>query len=198
MRKFLSLPQEKQDRIVYAAMKLFGEVGYKKAYISEIAAASGISKALVFHYFKSKKGLYSYLVYFTGKIVMTEAQHERDTADKDFFDRVISTIKFRLTIKKRYPAISLFMESVYNEDEPEVAADIKRLLAIAKDMHSKVELISGEENIFKRDVDPVNVVNLVEKYMEGLVLGCKKDLPVDVAMHEATMCLNLLRNNLCR
>jgi len=55
MRKFLSLPQEKQNRIVDAAMNLFGEVGYKKAYISEIAAASGISKALVFHSYGRKK-----------------------------------------------------------------------------------------------------------------------------------------------
>ena len=198
MRKFLSLPQEKQNRIVDAAMNLFGEVGYKKAYISEIASASGISKALVFHYFGSKKGLYSYLVYYTGKIVMTEAQHERDTANKDFFDRAVVTINFRLSIKSRYPAMNLFMDSVFNEDEPEVEQDIDRLKAIATDMHSKVELGAGEEGIFRDGVDPGQVVDLIEKYSEGVVYGWNKNSSIDETISEVTKCMSLLKKNLCR
>jgi len=198
MRKFLSLPQEKQNRIVDAAMTLFGEVGYKKAYISEIAAASGISKALVFHYFGSKKGLYSYLVYYTGKIVMTEAQHERDVADKDFFERALVTIRFRLSIKSRYPAMNIFMESVFNEDEPEVAADIERLLAIAKDMHSKVEISVNEAALLRPGVDPVQLAELVEKYTEGVVYGWNKDISIDDTIKEVTSCIDMLKANLCK
>jgi len=198
MRKFLSLPQEKQNRIVDAAMRLFGEVGYKKAYISEIAAASGISKALVFHYFGSKKGLYSYLVYYTGKIVMTEAQHARDTAGKDFFDRAAIIIKFRLSIKNRYPAMDMFIESVFGEDDPEVAADIERLKAIATDMHAKPEVKAGEAALFKPGVDPVSVINLVEKYTEGVVLGWNSRLSVDDTMKEVNQCLSMLKMSLCK
>ena len=196
MRKFLSLPQEKQNRIVDAAMNLFGEVGYKKAYISEIAAAAGISKALVFHYFGSKKGLYSYLVYYTGKIIMTEAQHERDTLNKDFFERVIITIKFRLSIKSRYPAMNAFIESVYNENESEVESDIERLKAIATDMHSKVELRADEAGKLKEGIDPMQLVSLVEKYTEGVVCGWSNSLSVDDTISEVTGCLNILKNNL--
>ena len=198
MRKFLSLPQEKQNRIVDAAMNLFGEVGYKKAYISEIAAASGISKALVFHYFGSKKGLYSYLVYYTGKIVMTEAQQDRDTANKGFFERVAVTIRFRLAIKNRYPAMNAFIDSVFNEDEPEVAADIDRLKAIATDMHSKVEVGPGEAGIFKSSVDPLQVVELIEKYTEGVVFSWNDHDSVDDTMKEVIACLGMLKSNLCK
>jgi len=198
MRKFLSLPQEKQNRIVDAAMNMFGEVGYKKAYISEIAAASGISKALVFHYFGSKKGLYSYLVYYTGKIVMTEAQHERDTANKDFFERVAVTIRFRLSIKSRYPAMNVFMESVFNEDEPEVAADIDRLKAIATDMHAKVEVGPDEVGAFKSGVDPAQVVALIEKYTEGVVTDWNGQASVDDVMREVDGCLDMLKRNLSK
>ena len=196
MRKFLSLPQEKQNRIVEAAMNLFGEVGYKKAYISEIATAAGISKALVFHYFGSKKGLYSYLVYYTGKIIMTEAQHERDTANKDFFERAITTVNFRLSIKSRLPAMNAFIESVHNEDDSEVEADIERLKAIATDMHSKVELISGEMTHFKDGVDPIHVVELVEKYTEGVVYTWDGTPSIEEVMKEVTACINLLKKNL--
>ena len=198
MRKFLSLPKEKQDRIVTSAMTLFGEVGYKKAYISEIAAAAGISKALVFHYFGSKKGLYSYLVYYTGKIVMTEAQEKKDSRNKDFFDRAIVTLGFRLSIKSRYPAMSRFMDSVFNENEDEVASDIRRLLAITTDMHAKTTLDSGEESIFRDGVDPAQVVRLVEAYSEGVVSGWDHSSSVDETVADAALCINMLKRNLCR
>jgi len=197
MRKFLSLPQEKQNKIVYSAMNLFGEVGYKKAYISEVAEQAGISKALIFHYFGNKKGLYSYLVYYTGKIIMTEAQHERDTAGKDFFDRAETTIRFRLSIKNRYPAMNNFMESVYNEDHPEAASDAERLLAIATDMHSKVVFSDNEKSMLKNTVDPDHLVALVEKYTEGVVSGLHPDSSVDKSMIEVKKCLNMLRINMC-
>ena len=198
MRKFLSLPQEKQNRIVDAAMTLFGEVGYKKAYISEIAANAGISKALIFHYFGSKKGLYSYLVYYTGKIVMTEAQHERDTINKDFFDRAITTIKFRLALKSRYPAMNAFIDSVYNEDEPEVEDDINRLKAIATDMHSKVELTTGEAASLKDGVDPVHLIDLIEKYTEGIVYSWHTGASMDNTINDVSKCLNMLKKMLLR
>jgi len=198
MRKFLSLPQEKQNRIVDAAMRLFGEVGYKKAYISEIATAAGISKALIFHYFGSKKGLYSYLVYYTGKIVMTEAQHDRDTENKDFFERVAITVRFRLSIKSRYPAMNLFIDSVYNEDEPEVASDIERLLSISNDMHSKIEVSSSEAASFKSGVDPVQLAELMEKYTEGVIYSWHPDTSIDDTMRSVNVCLEMLKANLCK
>jgi len=198
MRKFLSLPQEKQNRIVDAAMTLFGEVGYKKAYISEIASSAGISKALIFHYFGSKKGLYSYLVYYTGKIVMTEAQHERDTAGKDFFDRAITTIKFRLALKSRYPAMNAFIDSVYNEDESEVKDDINRLKAIATDMHSKVELTVSESSQLRDNADPVLVVELIEKYTEGVVIDFHTNSSIDDTLTEVIKCLSMLKKVLFR
>jgi len=128
---------------------------------------------------------------------MTEAQHERDTANKDFFDRAVTTVKFRLSIKSRYPAMNVFIESVYKEDDKEVEADIERLKAIATDMHSKVELISGETGIFKAGVDPASVVALMEKYTEGVVYSWNNSHSIDNTMLEVSNCINLLKKSLC-
>jgi len=198
MRKFLSLPQEKQNKIVTAAMTLFGEVGYKKAYISEIAAAAGISKALVFHYFTNKKGLYSYLVYYTGKIMMTQAQESRDILNKDFFERATVIINYRLTIKSRYPAMSLFIDSVYNENEPEVASDIERLLAIAGDMHTGIVIDPPEYSLFVDGVDLNLLVRFVDKYIEGVVSGWNRNSSIDDTVNEAALSLDMLKSILCR
>lgn len=42
-----------------AAERSFGELGFRGASMEEIAAASGITKALLYQYFDSKEGLYS-------------------------------------------------------------------------------------------------------------------------------------------
>ena len=196
MRKFLSLPQEKQDNIITAAMTVFGDVGYKKAYISDIAAKAGVSKSLIFHYFGSKKGLYSYLVYYTGKIVMTEAQHERDTAGKDFFARALVTIKFRLSLKKRYPAMNTFIDSVFNENDDEVASDTERLLAIATDMHTGISLTPSEERQFKGGVSAPLVAHLAEKYAEGVLCSYDGSISVEDACEKVSACLKMLKDRL--
>lgn len=197
MKKFLSLPAEKQDKMVTAAMTLFGEVGYKKAYISEIASAAGISKALVFHYFGTKRALYSYLVYYTGKIVMTEEQDKREVTGKGFFERALVTLRFRLTIMKKYPAMSLFIQSVYKEDDPEVAGDIERLLAIATDMHAPIDLLASDAAIFKAGVDPAIVASLVSKYIEGVISTCDSSLSIESVISDAAVCLSFLNMQLC-
>jgi len=138
------------------------------------------------------------LVYYTGKIVMTEAQHERDTVNKGFFERAAITIKFRLSIKSRYPAMNKFMDSVFKEDEPEVAADIERLQAIATDMHSKVEVGANESGIFKSGIDPTCVVSLVEKYTEGVINGWDNRVSIDETISDVTKCLDILKMNLCK
>ncbi len=46
------------DRILEVAERLFAEKGYEAASISDIARAAGVSKANVFHHFRSKEGLY--------------------------------------------------------------------------------------------------------------------------------------------
>ncbi len=58
--KFFTLPEEKQKRIINAAYVVFAGSSYQKASMSRVAAAGGISKSLLFHYFQNKKELYLY------------------------------------------------------------------------------------------------------------------------------------------
>ena len=59
--KFFALPEEKQQRIINAGYRVFSQNSYKKSPMSEIAGEAGISKSLLFHYFRNKKELYLFL-----------------------------------------------------------------------------------------------------------------------------------------
>ena len=59
--KFFSLPEEKQQAIINAGYRVSSQNTYKKSPVSEIAAEAGISKSLLFYYFRNKKELYLFL-----------------------------------------------------------------------------------------------------------------------------------------
>ena len=54
--------EQTRERILQAAGRLIGMVGYRKPTITEIAGLAGIGKATVYLYFKDKEALYSFLV----------------------------------------------------------------------------------------------------------------------------------------
>ena len=60
--KFFALPKDKQERIINAGYKVFASNTYKKSPVNEIALEAGISKSLLFFYFKNKKELYLFLL----------------------------------------------------------------------------------------------------------------------------------------
>ena len=59
--KFSALPKEKQQAILRAGYRVFSQNSYKKSPMQEIAEEAGISKSLLFYYFRNKRALYLYL-----------------------------------------------------------------------------------------------------------------------------------------
>lgn len=55
-KSFLHLPDDKRTTIINAALRVFSQYGYKKSPMNEIAAEAGISKSLLFYYFRYGKG----------------------------------------------------------------------------------------------------------------------------------------------
>ncbi len=53
--KFYELEKEKQDKIINAAIEVFAKNDYKNVVTEEITYKAGISKGLLFYYFKNKK-----------------------------------------------------------------------------------------------------------------------------------------------
>ena len=69
--KFHAQDEEKQERIINAAMKEFLS-GFKAAATDTIVREAGISKGLLFHYFGTKENLYNYLISHAVKTIKTE------------------------------------------------------------------------------------------------------------------------------
>ncbi len=54
---------EAKDRIINASIQLFSQKGFDAASVNEIAEQAGVTKALIYYYFKSKEEILDYLVH---------------------------------------------------------------------------------------------------------------------------------------
>lgn len=198
MDNFLSLPIEKQNTVIDAALTCFGANGYKKTSVSDIAAAAGISKALVFHYFGTKKALYLYLIDLSARIIMKELAEKFEDTVTDFFDRIRLATSIEISVMKRHPAMLSFLDGAYFENDDEVKEDIKAILenSEGENMRSRIAFEGTDTSKFKDGVDPKLVMKMLTLLAEGYLSKMPRNaININALCDEFDEYINLLKRN---
>lgn len=123
--KFFQLPLEKQQRIMNAAYKVFSQNSYKKAPMSEIADESGISKALLFHYFANKLELYMFLWNRSIEQIHKASSEYCVVDTTDFFEMLHRGLLAKCSVIRSYPYLYQFAVNAYYEQEPKIKYNIQ-------------------------------------------------------------------------
>lgn len=198
LEKFENIPVDKQNAIIDAALKSFGNNGYKKTSVSDIAKAAGISKSMIFYYFGTKKGLYLYLVNLCGNIIINEFNERFDYSISDFFDRIKLAASIKTAAMKKHSSIPSFLTSMYFENDSEVKDDIKEILAKGEDFKNKIVISDNDYSKFKDGINPELVLKMLTWLAEGYAsrLSGHDNIDYDAFFKEFEECLDLLKNNL--
>lgn len=122
--KFFDLKKEKQDRMINAALKVFGEHGFKRASTDEMVKEAEISKGLLFHYFESKQGLYEFVLDYSIRYMMLELASVANGRETDYFELHKQILYARLAALKNYPYMQIFINSVMAEKQEEISLEI--------------------------------------------------------------------------
>lgn len=123
--KFFNLPKEKQQAILNAGYRVFSQNSYKKSPMSEIAAEAGISKGLLFHYFRNKKELYLYLWDNCARVTI-EAMEKFDCYGReDLFESMLRGVHAKVSIIRQCPYMALFTIRAFYEKDAEVCAAVQ-------------------------------------------------------------------------
>lgn len=151
--RFYLLPMEKQQRIINAAYKVFSENSYKKAPMSEIADEGGISKALLFHYFVNKQGLYMFLWHNTMEKTRKMSEKFHVTETTDFFEVIHRSLTAKCSLIREYPYLYLFSVKAYYEQEDKIKASIQASFQAASEISEKTIWKSVDISKIRPDVD---------------------------------------------
>jgi AcrR family transcriptional regulator len=195
MEKFLSLPAEKRNKIIDAALKTFSTNGYKKTSISDVAAAAGISKAMVFHYFGTKKDLYLYLVNLCGETIVNEINEKFDYGVKDFFERIKLSTGIEISVMKKHPSIPSFLAGMYFENDEEVRGEIQAILAKGEGDRNRIAFEGVDFSKFKDERDIGLLMKMLSWIADGYTnqLKNRSSIDYDELYREFEECLDLLR-----
>ena len=154
MEKFEELSQEKQRRIIDAGMEVFGRNEYKKANTEDIAAKAGISKGLLFYYFKDKKSFYMYLFQYCVEIITRMMDDEDYTKITDFFELMEFGAQKKMQTMVEHPFILDFISRAFSSSREAVSKDV------AMELHSLIDTTFDryfahvDFSKFNNDVDP--------------------------------------------
>ena len=152
--KFYALPIEKQNRIINAGFKVFAENSYKKSPVNEIALEAGISKSLLFFYFKNKKELYLFLLKQSEEITMrTLMESGVYNEGDDIFDMMYKGLLVKANMMRDYPDMGKFSIKAYYEKAPEVASEVREIIAPYTEMNTNQSLPPMDLSKFKDGID---------------------------------------------
>lgn len=151
--KFFQLPEKKQHMILNAGYRVFSRNSYKKCPVSEIAENAGISKSLLFYYFRNKRELYLYLLEKGSKITVDYLNKFKCYDGDDFFDIMHRGLKAKVALMRKYPNLSTFVMKAYYETDNEVKGSIMKIIQKYGSYEVNAELLKLNKDKFVEGLD---------------------------------------------
>ncbi len=115
-----------KEQILDACFSVFVRYGYTKTSTAMLAEAAGISKALIFHHFKSKKELYLSVLDRCFKKMAQELSSDSPPEYKDFFEAKLKSGFSKIDYLKRNPDVNKIIFEAFYETPQELKADVRK------------------------------------------------------------------------
>jgi AcrR family transcriptional regulator len=166
--RFFDLRKEKQDRMINAALKAFACEGYRHASTDDMVRDAAISKGLLFHYFGSKLGVYSFVYDYSVRYMKLELSSVVNPNEKDIFELMRQTEKARMHAMRGYPYMQQFLDRSHYEDVSEA------LLAVEENKNELDEIYErvwsqADYSSFPPEINGVKIRTMMELTIKGLM-----------------------------
>lgn len=166
--KFFDLKKEKQDRMINAALKVFAMNGYEHASTDDIVKEAGISKGLLFHYFISKIGLYTFVYDYSVKYLMLELSTGVSKGETDYFELIRQIRASELQAMRNYPYILQFLNVSKREDVSEALMATEDKKGVLPHQYNQI-MRRADLNRFKQGADIEKLTKMIELTVSGLM-----------------------------
>lgn len=180
-RRFAALPRARRDAIILASMRVFARHGYRDANTADIARAAGMSKGLLFFYFRNKRDLYLNTVDYVSTVMGEAVVDDAAWAIDDFFDLIMHLCRRKRAELARHPLMLRFALAAWYPSHRDVAPTVNRWMQRQITVMYERYLSHVRLDRFRDDVDPRHVLDMLIWLADGYLhrqvgLG----LPVDL------------------
>ena len=168
--KFFDLKKEKQDRMINASLKLFALNGYKHASTDDIVTEAGISKGLLFHYFGSKLGLYTFLYDYSVRFMKLELTRGvlESSHSTDYFEIRKQIELAKMQVLKNYPYMQQFLDRCKYENVSEALLAIEEQRNVLSEVYTSI-MEQADTSLFAEKVDINKLDAMLDYTIKGLM-----------------------------
>lgn len=165
---FFNLPEDKQQRVLEAAVQEFSERGYQQASINTMVSRLQIAKGSIYQYFDNKKGLFLFIFSQAISIVRHMLKGvKRESRGMDFFTRVRKSLIAGVEFIDKHPALyRIYLRILFERDAP-----------LREDLLQKIRLFSREYLLslleegqargeVRKDLDPALAVFILDAVLD--------------------------------
>lgn len=154
--------------MINAALKVFAMNGYEHASTDEIVKEAGISKGLLFHYFISKLGLYSFIYDYSVKYIQLELSTGVAKGETDYF-KLLGQIKFsQLQVMRNYPYMLQFINKSKGEDISEALVETEEKRGILPELYRGI-MEKADLSRFRPEAEAEMLTKVIEYTVDGLM-----------------------------
>ena len=185
--------------MINAALKVFALNGYGHASTDEIVKEAGISKGLLFHYFISKLGLYSFIYDYSVRYIMLELTTGVDREETDFF-KLIDQIKLsQIQVMKTYPYMLQFLGRSKSEDVSEALVETEDKRGILPEKYHEI-MERADLSCFREGVNAEKLKKVIEYTADGLMAERFRDESFQPELYygEIKAYLDMLKKLTCK
>lgn len=168
MGEFPEISDERRQQIINSALAEFSARGYEKASTNLICKEAGVSKGLLFHYFKSKKGLY--LDVLDRCIARYSRIMEEAVADlsEDIVERLFQIMEMKIKLFAEDPQTHAIVIDAFFDIPKDLEEDVKSRYST---LYSKYlpKLYDGlDRGVFRQEIDHQKALELISFVSDGL------------------------------
>jgi len=153
---------EMVKKIIRTSFMVFSQNDMKKASTNMIVQKAGISRGILYHYFKNKEELFDYLNYYSFQRSFEEVNQYIDWDNRDLIKRICDITKYRLDSIAEYPYMIEFNEKY--KDQVIRFTDIK----VLREWREKFHKHNIDYSLFKENLDMEKVLHILKWTFRGL------------------------------
>jgi len=188
---FLNLSEMKQNEIIKIGLSEFATKPYNEANTDAITKACGISKGIIFHYFKSKKNFYLYILENCIKKVDLPIKAIMVTG---FYEVIFNSMDEKMEIFWKYPLEVQFINMAAKENNSQIKEEKNKILMCYMAQAQKDTLSTFKQALeflkLKSHVDKEKILKAISLYVNAIImryLEMYKDKPQDFFKNRAVI-----------
>lgn len=180
--------------MINAALKAFATGGYRHASTDDIVKDAAISKGLLFHYFESKLGLYTFIYDYSVRYMTLELKTAVSPKETDMFVLLKQIEQAKMQALKGYPYMQQFLTRSLREDVNEALLASEEMRAALSEVYGAIRE-RMDFSVLPAGIDGARLCKMLDFTIEGLMAEhfCNASFQPDMLYQEAAEYIDMVK-----